>query len=148
VTEGVLTRMLQSDNGLEQAGLVIFDEFHERSLAADLSLALTRQAQSLLRPELRILLMSATMDVHSLSRVLGDAPIVSAEGRVHPIEYKYLGGKPNVRTIAEDMTSAIRTALRSERGDILAFLPGAGEIARAAELLQSSLPENVIVHRL
>ena len=89
VTEGILTRMIQTDNTLEDVGLVIFDEFHERSLQADLSLALCLQVQDLLRSDLRILIMSATLDGEKISAVLNNAPIITSSGRQYPVELKY-----------------------------------------------------------
>jgi ATP-dependent helicase HrpB len=148
VTEGILTRMLQSDNELKDAGLVIFDEFHERSLAGDLALALVRQSQSILRPDLRVLIMSATMDAAALSATLGAAAIITAEGRTYPITLKYLGGVPDVRRISEDTAAAVLRAVREEEGDILAFLPGTGEIRRAAVALESALPRDIRLYPL
>src|SRR5690606_31030360 len=89
VTEGILTRMLQHDAGIEDAGLIIFDEFHERSLNADLALALSLQSQQLLRPDLRILIMSATLDLPELSSLLNNAPVVTSEGRQYPVTVRY-----------------------------------------------------------
>lgn len=136
LTEGILTRMLQNDNALDGVGLVIFDEFHERSLHADLALALCREAQQVLREDLRLLIMSATLDGEKLSALLGNAPILTSEGRQHPITLKYFPQEAHIRT-AEQMAKAIRRALASESGDILAFLPGAGEIHRTQELLEA-----------
>ncbi|WP_333819368.1 ATP-dependent helicase HrpB [Ohtaekwangia sp.] len=134
VTEGILTRMLQSDNSLEDTGLVIFDEFHERSLHADLALALCLQAQQLLRDDLRILIMSATLDGEQLSSLL-QAPMITSLGKQFPVAIKYLDD--DVYTpVTVRMTKAIRKALREEAGDILVFLPGAGEIVRVQQLLE------------
>lgn len=135
LTEGILTRMLQQDNALEGVGLVIFDEFHERSLHADLALALCREAQQVLRPDLRLLIMSATLDGEQLSKLLDAAPIVSSEGRQHPITVHYFPPEQN-EPLHLQMSKAIRRALKNEKGDILAFLPGAGEIHRTQELLE------------
>lgn len=135
VTEGILTRMIQSDNSLEGVGLLIFDEFHERSLQADLALALSLQVQQVLRSDLRILIMSATLDGEHLSKTLGNAPIVTSTGRQFPVELKYLSQESD-SPIAKQMAVAIRKALREEQGDILAFLPGAGEINRTQQLLE------------
>ena len=134
VTEGVLTRMLQSDPALEGVGLVIFDEFHERSLHADLGLALALETQAVLRPDLRLLVMSATLDGEAVARLLGDAPIVTSEGRSHPVETRYLAQRPEGRLEAT-VTRATLRALDTEGGDVLVFLPGAGEIRRVEELL-------------
>lgn len=142
VTEGVLTRMLQSDPGLEGVGAVVLDEFHERSLTADLGLALTLHARRLLRPDLRVLVMSATLDPVPVQRLLGGAPAVRSEGRVFPIETRY-HAPPGRRestpwAIAAQVTEAVRSAVRDESGDLLVFLPGAGEIRRVAESLGST----------
>lgn len=135
VTEGILTRIIQSDNSLEEVGLLIFDEFHERSLHADLALALSLQVQQVLRSDLRILIMSATLDGEHLSSVLNGAPIVTSSGRQFPIEYNYVQQESDT-PIASKMSVAIRKALRDDKGDILAFLPGAGEISRTQQLLE------------
>jgi ATP-dependent helicase HrpB len=136
VTEGILTRILQNDNTLEDVGLVIFDEFHERSLHADLALALCREIQSVLRDDLKILVMSATLDEEKLSSVLGNAPIVSSEGRQYPVDIKYSPSEPNL-SISAQVSRAVLKAIRSEDGDILVFLPGAGDIHRCAELIEA-----------
>jgi ATP-dependent helicase HrpB len=137
VTEGVLTRILRSDPALEEYGLVIFDEFHERSLPGDLGLALTLQAQQLLRPDLRILVMSATLDGAPIAKLLGDAPIVTSEGRAWPVETKWLP-RPKEQRVEAAVANAVRRALDEiPDGDILAFLPGAREIRAAASMLGS-----------
>ncbi len=147
VTEGILTRMLQEDNGLEGVGLVIFDEFHERSLHADLALALCRESQSVLRPDLRILIMSATLDGERLSALLGNAPVITSLGRQYPIDYRYL--EPDTtQPIAQQVVRCILKALREEQGDILAFLPGSGDIHRAAALLEEHGPGGIRVYSL
>src|SRR5690349_12326607 len=139
VTEGVLTRMLQHDPTLEGVGLLIFDEFHERSLHADLGLALALQAQRLVRPELRILVMSATLDVAPVARLLGDVPIIASEGREFAVATRYLAeplpDRRDWRVIEPRLVSTIARAVRETEGDILVFLPGAGEIHRVAERL-------------
>ena len=147
ITEGVFTRMILDDPGLEGVGAVLFDEFHERSLDADLGLALARETQSLLRDDLRLLVMSATLDIAEVSRLLADesgkpAPVIEAEGRMFPVEMRYLGRNPAER-FEEAMVRAIRTALAEETGSILAFFPGQGEIHRAARLLADRLPPDV-----
>jgi ATP-dependent helicase HrpB len=145
VTEGVLARMLQSDPGLEGTGMVIFDEFHERSLQADLGLALTLQTQSLLRDDLRILVMSATLDGDAVAALLGDAPVVTSEGRGYPVDVRYLGRRVDER-IEGAVSGAIRRAIGEESGDVLVFLPGAGEIRRVEEMLGGGgLPETVTI---
>jgi ATP-dependent helicase HrpB len=142
VTEGVLTRMLQSDPALEAAGLVIFDEFHERSIHADLGLALTLQSRAILREDLRILVMSATLDGGPVAALLGGAPIVTSEGRSHPVDTRHVPPRAGARVEAS-VAAAIRAALETEPGDVLAFLPGAGEIRRAESLL-AGVPAEVI----
>jgi ATP-dependent helicase HrpB len=144
VTEGILTRMVQRDPSLDGIGLVIFDEFHERSLDADLSLALTLDGRDVLRPDLRILVMSATLDGARVARLLGDAPVVTSEGRAFPVETRYLGRRVEQRT-EEAVAAAVRRAVAADDGDVLVFLPGAGEIRRAADLLAHDLPTNVRV---
>ncbi len=134
LTEGILTRMLVDDPALEGVGVVIFDEFHERSLQSDVALALTREAQQLLRPDLRILLMSATIDTEGLCRAL-DAPLIESAGRMFPVEIKHTPEEATAENVAERVAHWVRVALREHDGDILAFLPGEGEIRRCAELL-------------
>jgi ATP-dependent helicase HrpB len=138
VTEGILTRMISSDPSLDEFGLVIFDEFHERSLHADLGLALALESQSILRPELRLLVMSATLDGERVSRLQGDdAPIVSSAGQGFPVELRY-ASRPDEGRIEGRVARAVGDALVHDEGDVLVFLPGAGEIRRVEELLQSS----------
>jgi len=136
VTEGILTRMIQNDNTLEGVGLIIFDEFHERSLQADLALALSLQLQKILRDDLRILIMSATLDGALLSALLGNAPVISTSGKQFPVKHHYYNFDPEAR-IHVRMARAIRKALTENTGDILAFLPGAGEISRTQTLLET-----------
>jgi ATP-dependent helicase HrpB len=134
VTEGILTRMLQSDPSLDDVGLVIFDEFHERSLDADLALALTLETRDVLRPDLRVLVMSATLDGAGVARLLGDAPVITSEGKAHQVETRYVERRGDARV--EDATaSVVRRALAAEEGDVLVFLPGAAEIRRVHDLL-------------
>ncbi|HTN96952.1 MAG TPA: ATP-dependent helicase HrpB [Nordella sp.] len=145
VTEGILTRRLQTDPGLADVGLLIFDEFHERSLDGDLGLALALDAQGALREDLKILVMSATLDEARLSRHLGDTPVISAPGRTFPVATRY-GDRPERTTLARDMARAIRGNLGEARGGILAFLPGEAEIRRTEEALRdASLPAHVKV---
>lgn len=143
VTEGILTRMLQNDNALDDVGLVIFDEFHERSLNADLALALCYQVQQVLRNDLRILIMSATLDGAKLSSLLNNAPILTSEGRQYPVSIHYLNTDEKVYLHLR-MANAIKKALRENKGDILAFLPGAGEIIRTQQLLEEENSEIAI----
>ncbi len=149
VTEGILTRRLQSDPSLEGVAAVIFDEFHERNLQADLGLALCLDCQAGLREDLRILVMSATLDVDPIAKLMGDVPVIVSAGRAFPIETRYLGKPPGDRfrdTLCPAVSSAVKQALRVETGSILTFLPGEGEIRRVENLLNlSSLPENVDV---
>jgi ATP-dependent helicase HrpB len=133
VTEGILTRRLQSDPTLEGVGLVIFDEFHERSLHADTALALIREVQAALRDDLRVLVMSATLDAEFLSRALGDAPVISSAGRAFPVEIKYAPRDPE--DTIRSMVSTVRRALEDHAGDVLVFLPGAAEINRVERML-------------
>lgn len=137
VTEGILTRMLQHDNALEGVGLVIFDEFHERNLQADLALALCLQSQQLLRDDLRLLIMSATLDAHKISTVLQNPSVVSSTGKQFPVEIKFMGDDPDTR-VSPRVANVIRKVLREEKGDILAFLPGVGEISETRALLEES----------
>lgn len=133
ITEGILTRMLQSDNALEGVGLVIFDEFHERSLNADLALALCREAQQVLRPELRMLIMSATLNLPGLSSML-QAPVIESKGKMFPVEIRY-AGSATPEAIPELAAAVIEKAFKEETGDILTFLPGEAEIKKCAEIL-------------
>ena len=142
ITEGVFTRMILDDPGLEGVGAVLFDEFHERSLDADLGLALARETQQLLRDDLRLLVMSATLDIAGVSRLLDGAPVIEAEGRMFPVETRYLGRNPAER-FEEAMARAVRQALAEEGGSVLAFFPGQGEIHRTARLLADRLPPDV-----
>ncbi len=134
VTEGVLTRLLQDDPALEEYGVVIFDEFHERSIHADLGLALTLQSRSLLREELRIIVMSATLHGEPIAQLLGDAPIITSEGRIFPVETFYLE-RPREGYIEPVVARQVRHALAHHDGDVLVFLPGAAEIRRTQEQL-------------
>lgn len=134
VTEGILTRMIQTDNALEGVGLVIFDEFHERSLHADLALALCLQSQQLLRNDLRILLMSATLETEKISSFL-NAPVVQSLGRQFPVDIKYEPIEKN-EPIVTSVARSVKRALKEQPGDILVFLPGAGEIRRTQEILE------------
>lgn len=139
VTEGVLTRMLQSDNALEQFGLVIFDEFHERNLQADLALALCREAQQVLRPDLRLMIMSATLNIPQLQALL-NAPVIESKGRQYPVEIIHTTDADEY-LLPELVAQTIARALKDYEGDVLAFLPGEGEIRKCEEILRTSLSE-------
>ena len=138
ITEGVFTRMILDDPALEGVGAVLFDEFHERSLDADLGLALTRETQSILRDDLRLIVMSATLDIAGVSRLLDDAPVIETVGRAFPVETHYLGRNP-VERLEEAVAKAITQALSEQSGSILVFLPGQGEIHRVARVLGERL---------
>lgn len=134
VTEGILTRQLQRDPALDGIGLVIFDEFHERSLQADLGLAFVLDAQRHVAPDLRVLVMSATLDGAALARLLENAPVVTALSLSYPVETRY-AERTTTEFTDRQATTAIRRALRDNEGDILVFLPGAGEIRRVERAL-------------
>ena len=134
VTEGIFSRQILDDPELSGVAAVLFDEFHERSLDADLGLALARDAQVGLREDLRILVMSATLDGARVAKLLGDAPVIASEGRAFPVETRYLGRKPDA-PLERQMADAIAMALRADPGSVLAFLPGAAEIRRTQNLL-------------
>jgi ATP-dependent helicase HrpB len=144
VTEGIFTRLILDDPELSRIGAVLFDEFHERSLDADLGLALALDCQRGLRDDLRILPMSATLDGARVAHLLGDAPVIASEGRAFPVDTRYLGRDPVAR-IEDQMTAAVMRALREETGSILAFLPGQGEIRRVEERLRERLTDPAIV---
>jgi len=141
VTEGVFTRMLLDDPELTGIAAVLFDEFHERSLDADLGLALALDATAL-RPDLRLLVMSATIDGARVASVLGDAPVLESAGRAFPVETRYVAPDPLAR-LEDQVVSAVLAALSADDGSILVFLPGQAEIARTAERLQNCVPANV-----
>jgi len=146
VTEGIFTRLILDDPELKGVAAVLFDEFHERSLDADLGLALARDAQQGLREDLKILVMSATLDGARVAKLLSDAPVVESEGRAFPVETRYLGRDPR-SPIERQMADAIARALRAEDGSVLAFLPGAAEIRRTETMLAERVkdPETDIV---
>ncbi|TGD75181.1 ATP-dependent helicase HrpB [Mangrovimicrobium sediminis] len=145
VTEGILTRRLQTDPGLEDVGLVIFDEFHERSLDADLCLALCLQGRELFREggPLRLLVMSATLDGEAVSRLLGGAPVIASEGRQYPVETHQLGPQRLRDPIAAPTAAAVRRALQEQDGNVLVFLPGQREINQVGRALRDGLPADV-----
>ncbi len=144
ITEGVFTRMILDDPALEGVGAVLFDEFHERSLDADLGLALALDCQRGYRPDLRILVMSATLDGARVARLLDDAPVISSLGRAYPVETRYLGRDVQAR-LEDQMAAAIRRALTSETGSVLAFLPGQAEIRRVEERLRETMRDDSII---
>lgn len=143
VTEGVFTRMILDDPELEGVAAVLFDEFHERSLEGDLGLALARDAQSALRPDLKILVMSATLDAARVAALLGDAPVIVSEGRVFPVSHVYRPRDPRAR-LEDEAAAAVRAALGAESGSVLVFLPGVREIERTAEALRASVKDPTV----
>ncbi|GIP43869.1 ATP-dependent helicase HrpB [Paenibacillus sp. J45TS6] len=148
VTEGILTRMLQHDQALEEVGLLIFDEFHERNLHGDLALALALECQSVLREDLRILVMSATLEAEPVTSLLGDAALITCKGRTFPVETKYMPKLHNMDMEAH-MAQVIPLALRQQEGHVLAFLPGAKEIHRVMRMLEGqNLDPNIKVYPL
>ena len=145
VTEGILTRLLQHDPSLAGYGLVIFDEFHERSLQADLGLALARESQRLFREDLRLLVMSATLDCAAVTGLLSDATTISCEGRLFPVTTHYLD-RPIEGHLEPAVVRSIRLALTNESGSLLVFLPGMGEIRRVErQLRETRLGPDVII---
>ncbi len=144
VTEGVFARMILDDPELEGVAAVLFDEFHERSLDADFGLALALDTQSALRPDLRILVMSATLDTARIADLLGHPPVIASEGRSFPVDVRYRDRPGSVR-MEDAVTQAILDALASEKGSVLAFLPGQAEIRRVAERLEGRLGTDVFV---
>ena len=138
ITEGILTRMLHQDNALEDVGMVIFDEFHERNLFSDVGLALCREVQQVLREDLRIVLMSATIDSEQLSKLL-DAPVIQSKGRQYPVTVNYLQ-EVDEYAIGEDAARQLIPLTKQHAGDFLVFLPGQGEIRKAEEVLKRPCP--------
>jgi ATP-dependent helicase HrpB len=149
VTEGVLTRMLQDDPALEGVGAVLFDEFHERNLQADLGLALTLQAREVFRPDLRVLVMSATLDTGPIAGLVDDAPLIQSEGRSYPVDVCYADRtvSPGDR-IEPPVAATVQDVLQDTEGDVLVFLPGAGEIRRTESRLEGDVPGDVTLHPL
>jgi len=143
VTEGIFTRQILDDPELTGVAAVLFDEFHERSLDADLGLALARDAQTGLREDLRILVMSATLDGARVAKLLGNALVIESEGRAYPVETRYLGRKADA-PVERQMADAVASALRSESGSVLAFLPGASEIRRTQTFLAERISDPAI----
>ena len=158
VTEGVLTRLLQKNPELPQAGCIIFDEFHERSLTADTGLALCLESQAVLRPALRILVMSATLDVQAVYGLMGHCPTIQCQTRAYPVEIRHIppyartgridgaaAGLAGAFALWQHMAHVILALLREEQGSLLAFLPGAGEIRQVMNLLEDRLPPDVLL---
>ena len=143
VTEGVFTRMILDDPALDGVAAVLFDEFHERSLDADLGLAFTHQSQALLREDLRLIVMSATLDGARVARLLGDAPVIESRGRMFAVETRYLG-KNSAQRLEEQVARAVAKALSEETGSVLVFLPGQGEIRRVERLLNERISNSAI----
>ena len=144
VTEGVFARMILDDPDLKGVAAVLFDEFHERSLDADFGLALALDVQAALRDDLKILVMSATLDGARVAALLGDAPVIESEGRAFPVDIRYRERKADER-VEDAMARSIRDALADETGSILAFLPGQGEIERTVRLLEDRVPDHVML---
>ncbi|MCH8506477.1 MAG: ATP-dependent helicase HrpB [Ectothiorhodospiraceae bacterium] len=145
VTDGVLVRMLQEDPELTGYAAVIFDEYHERSLLADLGLALALDAQQALRPDLRLLVMSATLEAERVSALLGGAPLIESRGRSYPVEIVEVASPPNEAPLSARMAEAIRRALAEQGGSLLAFLPGQRDIRLTMDRLQAQVPADVRV---
>ena len=145
VTEGIFVNRIQADPELGGVSAVLFDEVHERSLDSDFGLALALDAQGALRPDLRLVAMSATLDGARFSTLMGEAPVIESEGRSHPLTLRHIGRAAEAR-IEDSVAGAIRLALREERGGILAFLPGVAEIERTAERID--VPGDVVLHTL
>ena len=146
VTEGILTRMIHSDNALEGVGLVIFDEFHERSIHADVALALCREAQQILRPDLRIMIMSATLDMPLLTELL-QAQTATSKGRQYPVDIRYTGQQDESMIPELTAQTVIKAVRENKEGDTLVFLPGQGEIKKCEEILRKSL-KGFMIHPL
>ena len=143
LTEGILTRMLTEDPALEGVGIVVFDEFHERSLVTDTALALVRASRSLLRPDLRVVVLSATLDAGPVCQALS-APLIESEGRQFPVRIRHGDTECDARNVSSVVARAVLQAHREEDGDILAFLPGEGEIRQTAQLLGDALGDTRI----
>jgi ATP-dependent helicase HrpB len=147
-TDGVFLRRLQQDPELNGVAAVLFDEVHERGLESDLALALCREAQQALRPDLRLIAMSATLDAAPIARLLGDCPVLTGEGRSYPVETRWRPMAPHLR-LPQAVAEATRAALSETEGDMLVFLPGQADIRRTAALLgESALPPHVDIRAL
>jgi ATP-dependent helicase HrpB len=147
VTEGIFLSRIQADPELSGVSAVLFDEVHERSLDSDFGLALALDAQGALRPDLKLLAMSATLDGERFAALMGGAPVIASEGRAHRVEIVHLGRSAEKR-IEDEMAAAIRRALGEAKGSLLAFLPGVAEIERTAERIEGALPADTDLHRL
>lgn len=148
VTEAILTRMLQNDQSLEDVALVIFDEFHERSIHTDLTLALSLQVQELLRDDLKLLIMSATLDSKKLIEMLGSVPVLTSQGKSYHIEYEYLPlniKQPSYKELNDTVSSCIFASLKNDTGDILVFLPGIKNINEIKKILDQKLQDHIVV---
>src|SRR5437773_9523906 len=143
VTEGVFTRLVLDDPSLDGIAAVLFDEFHERSLDADLGLALARDAQLGLREDLKLLAMSATIDGARIARHLGDAPVIASEGRAFPVATHYMGREPKT-PIEAQVADIVLRALRAETGSMLVFLPGTAEIRRTETRLRERVADSAV----
>lgn len=151
VTEGILTRKLQNDPSLEDVALIIFDEFHERSLHADLSLALSLESQAVLREDLKILVMSATLNTTAISKLLNDAPLIQSEGRSYPVESVYLPPttqQPSKKELPKYIYRLLLNLIKEEEGNILVFLSGVGEIKAIEKLLHSNTQKDIYISTL
>jgi ATP-dependent helicase HrpB len=146
LTEGIFRNRIQADPELLGVSAILFDEVHERSLDSDFGLALALDAQAALRPDLRLLAMSATLDGARFAKLMDDAPVIESEGRNYPIDLRYLGRSAEKR-IEDEMAAAIRRALSEAEGSLLAFLPGMAEIERVAQRL-ADLPSNIVIYKL
>jgi ATP-dependent helicase HrpB len=144
MTEAIFVATILGDPELSGVSAVLFDEAHERHLDSDLGLALAIEAQGVLREDLRVLVMSATLDGARFASVIGNAPVIESEGKAHPLTIRWLGARPDLRT-EQAMANAVAEAWRAERGDILAFLPGVRDIERTADLLKERLPQALIL---
>ena len=149
VTEGILTRMIQSDPSLDEIGAVIFDEFHERSLNADLGLALALEVRAALRDDLVLIVMSATLDAAPVAALMGDAPVITSAGRAFPVETRWLPKPLGPLRLEPAMADLILQAVsETAQGGVLAFLPGEGEIRKVEALLKGRLPDGCVVRPL
>ena len=147
VTEGILTRRLQNDPELPGIGLIVFDEVHERNLPTDIGLALALDAADHLRPDLRVLAMSATPDTQALVAVLGEVPVIESAGRMHDVDIRWMPRERRSR-IEDATVQAVQRALRDEAGDVLVFLPGIGEIMRTKSALDRTVAGDVDIYPL